>query len=120
MLRVILGVKWMDGRPNLGTDLMYKRSNVLKVESIFKYNLFKLLKRLLDGGCPEMFSYLLEPHLSLRNYETRNGMFRPPALVCEVGRRFLPYQLINLYYSIPADLIDKNVNVSMRNLEGTF
>ena len=33
-----------------------------------------------------MFSYLLEPHLSLQNYETRNGMFHHPALVCEVER----------------------------------
>ena len=115
MLRVILGVKWTNGRPNLGTNLMYRRSNVLKVESIFKHSLFKLLKRLLDGGCPEMFSYLLEPHLSLRNYETRNGMFRLPALVCEVERRFLPYQLINLYDSIPADLLNQNFNVSVKN-----
>ena len=115
MLRVIFGVKWMDGRPNLSTDIMYRRSNVLKVESIFKYCLFKFLKRLLDGGCPEMFSYLLEPHLSLRNYETRNGMFRHPALVCEVERRSLPYQLINLYDSIPADLLNQNFNVSVKN-----
>ena len=114
MLRVILVVKWTDGRPNLGTDLMY-RSNVLKIESIFKYSLFKLFKRLLDGGCPEMFSYLLEPHLSLRNYETRNGMFRLPALVCEVEKRFLPYQLINLYDSIPGDLLNQNFNVSVKN-----
>ena len=114
MLRVILGVKWTDGRPNLSTGLMYRRSNVLKVESIFKYCLFKLLKRLLDGGCPEMFSYLLEPHLSLRNYETRNGMFRHPALVCEVERRSLPYQLINFYDSIPADLLNQNFNVSVK------
>ena len=42
-------------------------------------------------------------------------MFRLPALVCEVERRFLPYQLINLYDSIPADLLNLNFNVSVKN-----
>ena len=117
MLRVILGVKWTDGRPNLNTDVMYRRNDVMKVESIYRYCLFKLLKKLLDGGCPEMFGYLLEPHLSLRNYETRNGIFRHPALACEVERRSLPHQLIKLYDSIPADLLNQSFNLSVKNFK---
>ena len=44
MLRVIFGVRWIDGRPNVHTRDMYKTNNLLNVESIFKHCLFKLLK----------------------------------------------------------------------------
>ena len=117
MLRVILGVRWTGGRPNVSTDVMYRGYNVLRIDSIFKFCLFKLLKRLLDGECPEMFSYLLEPHLSLRNYETRNGIFRHPALSCEVERMSLPHQLIKLYDSIPADYLNQSYKVSVKNFK---
>ena len=114
MLRVILGVRWVDGRPNMSTDLMYRRNNLLKIESIYKYCLFKYLKQLLDGNLPEMYNFLLEPHLSLQNYVTRNGLFRYPAIVCEIERRFLPYQLISLYDHIPAEFLTQNFNASVK------
>ena len=115
MLRVILGVRWVDGRPIVSTDVMYKRNNMLKIENIYKYSLFKYLKQLLDGCLPEMFNLLLEPHLSLQNYTTRNGLFRHPAIVCEIERRFLACQLISLYDSVPADVLTQNFNVSVKN-----
>ena len=117
MLRVILGVRWVDGRPNMNTDLMYSSNNLLKIESVYKYCLFKYLKQLLDGNLPEMFSLLLEPNLSLRNYSTRNGLFRYPAIVSEIERRFLPYQLISLYDNIPAEFLTLNLNASVKSFK---
>ena len=110
MLRVILGIRWVDGRPVVSTDTMYKRNKVLKIGSIYKLSLFKLLRQLLDGTLPDMFSYLLEPHLSLQNYTTRNGIFRHPAITCEIERRFLPCQLITLYNSIAAEDLNQNIS----------
>ena len=118
MLRVILGIGWTNGRPNLSTDVMYSRNNVLKLESIFKYCLFKLLKKLLDGEYPEMFCYLLEPHLSLRNYETRNSIFRIPALTCEIERRSLSHQLIKLHDSVPVNILNQSFNASIKIFKG--
>lgn len=64
MLRVIFGVRRIDGRPNVHTNEMYKMNSLLKIEYVFKHCLFKLLKQLLDGNLPDMISVLLEPHIS--------------------------------------------------------
>ena len=117
MFRVILGVRWVDGRPTINTNTMYNSNNLLKIESIFKMNLFKLLRQLLDGHLPDMYNYLLQPHQSLRNYDTRNGLFRHPALVCEVERRFLPHNLISMYDNIPAEFIAQNINIASKNFK---
>ena len=117
MLRVILGVRWYDWRPNMHTDAMYNENNILKIESIFKLSLFKLLKLLLDGSLPDMFDYLLGPHISLGNYNTRHGRFRHPALTCEVERRSLPHQLISLYEVLPDGYLDLNVNRAVKNFK---
>ena len=117
MLRVILGVRWVEGRPEIHTNEMYKANNILKIESIFKLGLFKLLKSLLDGNLPDMFNYLLNPYISPRNYNTRNGRFRHPALRCEVERRYLPHQLISLYDVLPDELLDQNLNKAALNFK---
>ena len=44
------------------TDIMYKTNNLLKIESIYKLSLFKLLRQLLDGHLPDMYGYLLDPY----------------------------------------------------------
>ena len=117
ILRVILGVRWVEGRPDVHTDCMYRANNILKIESIFKLSLFKLLKSLIDGRLPDMYDYLLGPHISPRNYETRNGRFRHPALTNEVERRSLPHQLISLYDTLPAGYIDQGVNKATQNFK---
>ena len=99
------------------TDAMYNENNILKIESIFKLSLFKLLKLLLDGSLPDMFDYLLGPHISLGNYNTRHGRFRHPALTCEVERRSLPHQLISLYEVLPDGYLDLNVNRAVKNFK---
>ena len=115
LLRVILGVGWVDGRPSVCTDQMYRDNNLLRVESIFKYFLFKLLRQLLDGNLTEFFDTLLRPHLISHTHETRSGVFRHPALRCEVERRFLPYQLITLYDQLPNELLNQRHRTSLRN-----
>ena len=112
---MILGVRWVDGRPIISTNQMYKDNNLLKIESIFKYFLFKLLKQLLDGNFIEFYDTLLRPHLVSHAHYTRNGMFRHPALRCEVERRFLPYQLITLYDQLPDELLNQRLRTSLKN-----
>ena len=73
----------------------YQLLGVLSVDSIFKYNLLKFLRQLLDGKFPDFNDVLLHPFYSLHNYDTRGGIFRQPHLSCEVERRALSHQLIN-------------------------
>ena len=115
MLRVMSGVRWVDGRPDISTRKMYKSNGAMNINSIFKYCLFKLIRQLLDGRLPEFFRILLEPHISHHTYGTRGGRFRHPALVSEVERRFLPHQLISLYDSLTGELLTQNLTTSLRN-----
>ena len=117
MLRVILGVRWIDGRPNMHTTEMYKNNNEMKLESIFQLCLFKLIKQLLDGKLPDMFRYLLEPHLSRRSYNTRNGPFRHPAQTNEVERRSLPHQLISLHDLVPAQYLNQGPHLAIKEFK---
>ena len=112
MLRVIFGVRWVNARPTVGTNMLYKSRNLLKVVSIFRYNLFKLLRHLLDGRLPDFYGMLLEPYISTHSYQTRGGRFLHPALVCEVERRALPHQLILLYDSLPDNILNMNMVLS--------
>ena len=36
LLRVILGIRWVNGRPTTSTNLMYKQNNLLETKSIYK------------------------------------------------------------------------------------
>ena len=117
MLRVILGVRWVNGLPAISTNLMYKENKLLKVKSIFKYYLFKFLRQLLDGGLPDFYNCLLQPYSSTHTYGTRNGRFRHPALVCEVERRYLSHQLITLLDNLPEEMINEVQNRALRNFK---
>ena len=72
LLRMILGVQWLDGRPQLGTSEMYGMVKLLKLKSLFKYNLFKFLRQLLDGQYSDLYDMLLRPYLRVHSYETRD------------------------------------------------
>ena len=117
MLRVILGIRWINGRPNVSTNYMYRSNNLLKIESIYKYILYKLLRQLLDGNLPYLFGILLEPHIAPHQYGTRGGRFRHPPLVCEIERRSLPHQLITLLDSIPSEMLAQSCSLSLRNFK---
>lgn len=117
ILRIILGVEWVDGRPTIGTNVMYETNNLLKVKSIFKYYLFKLLRQLLDGNLPDVFNMLLEPYVANHPYGTRGNRFRHPPLVCEVERRWLSHQLILLYDEVPREILNQNFKPSMKSFK---
>ena len=115
MLRVILGVRWENGRPTVGTDEIYKQLGLLKVENIFKYNMFKLLRQLLDGQIMDFMELLLSQYASTHTYQTRQIRYRHPALTCEVERRGLPHQLILLYESLPEDIFTMSFRKSLKS-----
>ena len=117
LLRVMLGVRWVNYTPDVPTRDMYNQNNILTVKSVFKYCLFKFLKQLIDGQLPEFYTTLLEPHTTLHAYGTRGRRFRHPALVCEVERRFLPHQLILLYDSLPEEIFIVNLTTALKNFK---
>ena len=114
MLRVMLGVRWENGRPTTSTNDLYKQLMLLKVENIFEYNLFKLLRQLLDGHLVDFMELLLERYRSTHTYETRQIRFRHPDLTCEVERRGLSHQLIVLYNRLAKDLFEMSFRKSLR------
>ena len=114
MLRMILGVQWLDGVPLLGTREMYRRLKLLRLNSLYKYNLFKFMRQLLVGRFPELYDLLLRPYHCTHNYRTRGGMFRHPDLTSEIERRFLPHQMILLYENLPPPLLDNTIPSAFR------
>ena len=116
MLRLIMGVRWNNGRPLVGTRELYKSLGLLKVASLYKFGIFKFLKQLLEGRYPELYDMLLRPYHSIHQYNTRGGMFRHPPLVCEVERRFLPHQMIIMYDDLPHNLLNSSLAASLRSL----
>ena len=89
LLRTILGVTWENGRPLTSNNDLYKQLGLLKFNSIFKLNLYKLLRLLLDGELPEFWELLLVNYVTPHTYNTRGIRFRHPNIVCEVERRAL-------------------------------
>ena len=55
LLRIILGVTWENSRPSRSYSELYKELTVLKLENTFKFNLYRLLRLLLDGRLPEFW-----------------------------------------------------------------
>ena len=117
MLRIIQGVTRVNGRPTVGNDELYKQLGLLKLKSVFKLNLFKLLRLLLDGKLPEFFNILMSMHIAPHSYNTRHIRFRHPALVCEVERRALSHQLIMLYESTPRNILEMNSKASIKTFK---
>ena len=116
MLRLILRVPYVDGRPTMSNNELYQFLDILNLDNLFRYNLFKFLKLMLDGKAPEFYDILLRPHLSSHTYQTRR-MFRHPYVNCEVVRRALSHQLILLYDEIPYDILNANLSLSFRRFK---
>ena len=102
LLRSIMGVRYIGGRPTLDTTSMYNRLGILKLKNVFKLRLYSLLVSLLSGSLPDFFNLFLAPYLTAHNYATRGRIFRTLLVSCEVERRAVSYQLIRLYEEIPA------------------
>ena len=64
---------------------------------------------------PNFYDVLLRPYHSLQNYDTRGGIFRQPHLSCEVERRALSHQLMNLYNETPNVVLNGNFLASLRH-----
>ena len=117
LLRMILGIQWENVRPLVGTDELYKTLGVLKLNSLYKLRIFKFLRQLLVGKNPDLYDMLLRPYLSNHNYRTRGNVFRHPALVCEIERRFLPHQMIILYEDLPQEILNNSITSSVRTFK---
>ena len=119
MLRIILGVAWMNGRPLATTRELYERLGLLNLDSLFKYNLYKFLRLMLDGKLPDFTDLLFTDHVTAHTYNTRqiryrHIRYRHPSLSCKVERRALPHQLVVLYESLPNDVLTLAMNTSLR------
>ena len=114
LLRVIQGVATVNGRPTVSTDDLYKQLGLLKLTSVFRYNLFKFLKLLIDGKLPEFWNDLMSEYIAPHSYNTRQLRFRHPALVCEIERRALSHQLIILYERVPRNILEMNFKPSLK------
>ena len=117
LLRIILGVSWENGRPSRSNNELYKELSVLKLENIFKFNLYKLLRLLLDGRLPEFWELLLGNYVTPHTYNTRQIRFRHPNINCEVERRALSYQLIIMLEELPLNILEINLNASLRQFK---
>ena len=104
VLRAILGVALVDGRPVMRTAEMYRGQKVLTFKNIFKLQLFKFLLSVLKGDLPLFYNLILRPLHSLNVYFTRGGEFRLPFVTCEVERRGIAYQMVSLLNNIEIEL----------------
>ena len=116
LLRTIFGIYRLNGRPTMGAQEMYSTYGMLKLGSLHKLKLFKLLHALLDGRIPQLHEILLNPYYNHHNYATRGNIFRHPSLTCEIERRFLSHQLITLHEQLPSDLFESSLSSSLRFL----
>ena len=117
LLRVILGVTKENGRPTMSNNNLYKQLGVLKLNSVYRYNLFKILKLLLDGKLPNFWTILMSEHVTSHSYNTRQIRFRHPALVCEIERRAMSHQLILLYESVPKNILESNYSSAIKQFK---
>ena len=106
ILRTIMGVRWENYRPVVNNHDLYEQLGILKLNSIFKLHLYKMLRLLLDGELPEFWHLLMASHLTSHDYNTRGIRFRHPNIVCELERRALSYQLMLMLEELPASILE--------------
>ena len=106
----------MNGRPLATIWELYERLELLNLDSLFKYNLYKFLRLMLEGKLPD-FMDLLTDHVTVHTYNIRQKRYSHPALSCEVERRALPHQLVILYESLPDDVLILAMNTSLRRFK---
>ena len=117
ILRIILGVRWENYRPTVSNNELYKQLNLLQVGNIFKLNLYKLLRLLVDGSLPEFWQLLLANHVTTHSYNTRGRRFRHPNIVSEIERRALSYQLIMMLEELPKRIFERNFISSVKHFK---
>ena len=114
LLRAILNVLIINGRPMYPTINMYRDLKVLTTKCIFKLQLFKFLLRMLKGSLPSFYNLLLNPLLTTHQYQTRGGNYRHPLITSEVERRAVAHQIIILMESVEInDFLDLSMTVAV-------
>ena len=113
----MLGVTWDGGRPSLDTNEIFSTLSFLKLNSIFKLNLFKFLRLLLDGELPIFWELLMAKCIAPHAYGTRRIKFRCPDITCEVERRALSYQLLMLLEKMPHSVLVMKYKLSIRHFK---
>ena len=117
LLRTILGVTWNNGRPSMATNEMFKELGFLQLKNVFKINLYKLLRSLVDGELPEFWDLLLAKYISPHSYNTRRIRFRHPNITCEIERRGLSYQLITMLEELPQNILEMSSRSSIKHFK---
>ena len=84
LLRIILRVQFVNGRPLMSNSLLYKTLGILNEDNLYKLRMFKLLILLLRGELPNFYDVLLRPSEINHNYATRGGCFRHPLVRNEI------------------------------------
>ena len=120
LLRTVLGVTWDNGRPSMGTDEMYRQLGLLKLNSIYKLNLYKLLRLLLDGQLPEFWELLMAEYITSHGYNTRQIRFRHPNITCEVERRAISCKLIMMLEELPPSILEMSSKSSIKQYKKTL
>ena len=115
LLRMILKVRYENGRPLMGNIELYKNLRVLNLDNLYKLHLFKFMVLMLRGCLPNFYNMLLRPLISNHVYNTRAGVFRHPLLGSEIERRSIMHQVIMLYENVPHDFyIDVSISTAVR------
>ena len=115
LLRAILGVEVIENIPVLPTIEMYRITKVLTIRNLFKYYIFKFLILMLRGYLPYFYDTLMRPLEVVHVYGTRNNNFRHPLIINEIVRRSLSSQVIQIYESIPSELLDDSIPKALRS-----
>ena len=118
VLIITLGVRFINGRPLMSNDALYKAMGLLNVNSLFKCRIYRLLLLILRGHLPLFYDQLLKPYEYNHRYRTRSGMYKYPHVTCEVERRAASYQLIKLYNDIPENFnSDVSIGQAVKNFK---
>ena len=120
LLRTILGVTWVNDSPLLHDSELYKQMRLMNFSSIYKLNLFKLLRQFLDGKFPEFWEMLLGNYVIPHTYNTRGVGFRHPNISCEIERRALSFQLIMMIEELPPGILEVNSKASINQMKKTL
>ena len=119
LLRTMLGVTSDGEVPSRTTSEIFNFLSLLNLTNIFKLNLFKFLKQILDGDLPIFYDHLMARYVTSHDYRTRRmGIgFRCPNVTCEVERRGLSYQLVRLLEELPDGLMNLGLNLATRHFK---
>ena len=99
LLRAILGTPVVNGRPIGHVIDMYRNLNILTVNNVYRLHLFKFLMFVLKQSSM-FYNLLLRPLEITHTYRMRNSTYRQPMITCEVDRRGITNQMVQMHTQI--------------------